>query len=291
MTCSFDITGVSYIGNPQPNTAMYVSKKVEHLIHNLHSVSQCLVFVENGVLVDSILEKEHCFSFSDNPQGEYARFANELYKKRENKERQRKYTLQPEGYYIGENVTIGDGAYIEPQCIIGHDVVIGQNATILYGTVIKHSVIGDGFIANEYAVIGALSFTMAEDENKNKIRIPTLGKVIIGNHVEIGVHNNISCGTGGDTVIEDYVKMDALVHVGHDVHLEKNVEITAGAILAGYAKLGSNVYLGINSSIRNRVAIGENSFVGMGSNVTKSINANITVAGNPAKQFEKCKKI
>ena len=287
MTYNFDVTGVSYIGNPRSNTAMYATRKVENLLNNLRSVFHCVVFVENGMLVDDSLQKEHFFFFSDNPEREYAKFANELYRKREEIERKRKYTFQPGGYYIGENVTIGPNAYIEPQCIIGHDVVIGQNANILYGSVIKHSVIGDDFLLNEYGVIGAFGFTMAEDEHGNRFRIPTMGKVIIGNHVEIGAHDNISCGTGSNTIIEEYVKLDALVHVGHDACLERNARITAGSIIGGYAKIGSHVFLGVNSSIRNRIAIGENSFIGMGSNVTKSVDSNVTVAGNPARTFEK----
>lgn len=285
MTSSFDVSGVSYIGDPRPYTAMFVTKKVEHLLNKLQNVSYCLVFAENGMIVSDSLQKDNYFSFSDNPQREYAQFVNALYEKRSREERKRKYVLHPKGYYIGENVKIGANAYIEPQCIIGHDVVIGEDASILFGTVIKNSIIGDGFLANEYAVIGSFGFTMTEDENQNKFRIPTLGKVVIGNHVEIGAHDNISCGTGGSTIIEDYVKIDALVYVGHDVYLEKNVEITAGSIVGGFARLGSNAYLGINSTVRNRVILGENSIVGMGSNVTKSVEANKTVTGNPAKIF------
>ena len=113
-------------------------------------------------------------------------------------------------------------AYIEPGCFIGHNVKIGDNARILYGSVIKNAVVGDNFLCNEYALIGANGFNMAEDLDGNKIRIPSLGYVIIGNNVEIGAYNNISCGSGGDTIIEDWVKIDAHVHLGHDVHLKKN---------------------------------------------------------------------
>lgn len=287
MEYNFEISGVSYIGNPKPNTAMFVTKKVKHLVHNLQGVSHCLIFVESGMAVDASLQSSNQFIFSDNPQSEYAKFVSELYHRRQAIERKREYTLQPGGYYIGENVTIGTNAYIEPQCIIGHDVVVGQNATILCGTVIKNSIIGDDFLANEYAVIGAFGFTMTEDKHQNKFRIPTLGKVIIGNHVEIGAHDNISCGTGDSTIIEDYVKIDALVHIGHDAHLGKNVEITAGSIVGGFARLDNNVYLGINSTVKNRIVLGGNSVIGMGSNVTKNVEADITVTGNPARPFIK----
>ena len=158
---------------------------------------------------------------------------------------------------------------------------------ILAGAVIRRSIIGDCFIANEHAVVGANGFTMADDEDGNKYRIPTMGRVIIGNNVEIGSHNNISCGSGGDTVIEDNVKLDSLIHVGHDVHLHKNVEVTAGVTFGGFVNAEEGTYVGVGSVLRNRITLGEHSFIGMGSNVTKSVEAGVVVAGNPAKPFNK----
>ena len=69
--------------------------------------------------------------------------------------------------------------------------------------------------------------------------------------------------------------------------MHKNTEITAGGIVAGFVEIGSHAYLGINSSIKNRISLGENCIVGMGANVTKPVEANITVAGNPARPFIK----
>ena len=94
-------------------------------------------------------------------------------------------------------------------------------------------------------------------------------------------------GSGCDTIIDDYVKLDALVHVAHDDHLHKNVEITAGGIIGGFDELGEHAYVGINAVLRNRIQVGDNAFIGMGSTVTKSVEANMTVAGNPAKPFTK----
>lgn len=282
----FVITGVSYIGNPKPHTTMYVTKKAGKLLENLQGKSLCLVFAENGLEVNESVLNDNCFIFSDNPQRDYAQFINTLYDSSIERERQRKYTLAREGYYVGENVEIGSGAYIEPGCLIGHDVIIGDDACIFSGTVIKNAIIGDHFIANENAVIGAFGFTITEDEDGNNFRIPTLGKVRIGNYVEIGAHDNVSCGSSGDTVIEDYAKVDALVHIGHDAHIGKNVIITAGSIIGGFADLGNKAYTGINASIRNRINLGDGCLIGMGATVTKSVDPGVIVAGNPARRFE-----
>lgn len=283
----FPIYGMSYMGAPKSNTAMFISKKVERLLSALEPVENCLIFAETGINVPENLSAKHAFHFSDKPQLAYAKFATQFFEERTAEEAKLKYTLTPEGYYKSETAVIGENAFIEPGCLIGHGVKIGNNARILKGAVIRHATIGDNFIVNEYAVIGAYGFTMAEDEEGNKTRIPTLGGVEIGNNVEIGAHDNISCGSAGNTVIEDYVKIDALVHIGHDVHLSKNVEITAGGIVGGFDDLGDHAYVGINAVLRNRINIGDNTIIGMGSTVTKSFGPDITIAGNPAKLFVK----
>lgn len=282
----FAIMGTSYAGDPKPNTVMYVTKKVEHLVQNLAHVTQCLVFVENGMEVSKELMSENCFVFSEKPQYEYARVAERIAKLRFERDKTRKYICK-DGYYLGENVQLGEGSYIEPGCLIGHDVVIGRHAYIMAGTVIKHAVVGDYFTANEMAAVGTQGFTMTVNEYGNRIRIPSLGKVIIENHVEIGAQTNVACGSSGNTIIEDHVKIDALVHVGHDAHLHKNAEITAGTIIGGFADVNENVYMGINSSIRNRIGIGENAVIGMGAVITKPVMRDVTVVGNPARLFDK----
>lgn len=279
---NFKIYGASYIGKPQSNTAMYISRKIAEQLGKLEAVEQCLVFAEAGMEIPEALKKKHAIFLVENPQLAYAKIAAELEHMQAEEDENYQY-IYSAGSHISETAVIGKGAYIEPGCLIGHHVVIGEKAVLLKGTVVKNAVIGDRFLANEYAVIGANSFTAAEDEKGNKIRIPSLGKVKIGNDVEIGVHNNISRGSVSDTILEDYVKLDALVHVGHDVHIKKNVEVTAGVIMAGYGIIGEKVFLGVNATLRNRIEIGDGAFLGMGSVVTKEVEKETVVAGNPAR--------
>lgn len=282
----FVITGASYAGNPVSGTAMFISKKVEGLLKNLKNVENCLIFIESGMTPDEELFKKNCIHISDNPQREYAKFMTGFAQESFAEERQLKYELK-EGYYIGEKVSIGDDSYIEPGCLIGHGVSIGAHCRIFGGAVIKNAIIGDNFVCNENAVIGTNGFTMAEDEKGDKFRIPTLGKVIIGNNVEIGQLNTVSVGSGGDTIIQDNVKLDGLVYVGHNANLAKNTEVAGGVIIPGFVNTGEDVYMGVNSSIRNRINIGANSVIGMGAVVTKSVPDNTTVIGNPAKKHTK----
>ena len=268
---------------------MYITKKVEHLLSNLEQVEECLVFAESTIEVPEDLRGRHTFMMSDSPQKDYALFVNDLADRILDERKKRKYTLTDGGYTVGENVSIGENALIEPGAFIDHDVVIGKNAVIKAGACIKNTIAGDGFIACENCTVGTTGFTMAEDDEGNKLRIPTLGKVSIGNNVEIGALTNVSSGSAGNTLLEDNVKLDSLVHIGHDAQLGKNVEIPAGAIIGGFCVLEDGAYVGVNATVRNRIRIGKKAFIGMGAVVTKSVDDGITVVGNPAKPFEKKK--
>lgn len=283
---NFYIYGSSYAGAPRDNTMMYIGKKVKYLVDNLYGVKECLVFIDESISISSELKKIHCFVRSENPQLSYAEYATVFFKELFDEEKNKTYKLTEGGYYVGENVTIGKNSYIEPDVLIGHNVVIGDNAIILSGARIKHAIIGHDFFCNENAVIGDYSFTMADDNEGNRYRIPALGRVIIGDYVEIGACNDVAIGACGDTILCDYVKLDGLVHIGHEAYLGKNTEITAGVIVAGFVHMDENTYIGINSSIKNRIQLGKHCLIGMGSNVTKSVDEEITVVGNPAKPFK-----
>lgn len=285
-----DVKSVSYAGRPLDNTAMYITKKVERLVSNLSNVSGCKVFVESNVIVPEDIASRNEFVYTDTPQKDYALYVNHLAKEKEEYNKSRKYTLTDQGYYIGENVQIGDNATIEPGAFIDHDVVIGNNAVIKSGAKLRNLIAGDNFVACENCTVGTNGFTMADDDDGNKMRIPTLGKVQVGNNVEINSLANVSCGSAGNTVFADNVKIDSLVHIGHDVHLGKNVEIPAGAIVGGFCEVKEGAFIGINATLRNRINIGEKAFVGMGAVVTKSIPEGITVVGNPAKPLGKKEK-
>lgn len=278
----FEITGASYAGNPADGTAMFVSKKVINLLDNLSGHKDCLVFAPTGAEVPEEIKQQNGIVFCDNPQYEFAIFATKIEEKIQERNRKRHYH-ESNGSIIGEDVSIGEGTYIEPGCFIDHDVKIGKNNRILSGCMIRSAIIGDGCIINENAVIGNASFTMAEDDSGHKIRIPALGNVVIGNDVEIGPLNDIARATCGSTILEDRVKLDGLVHIGHEAHLHEDVEITAGVTVAGFVEIGTHGYIGVGSAVKNRIKLGDNSLVGMGAVVLKDVDDNTVVVGNPGR--------
>ena len=283
----FEISGASYIGAPRSNTIMYISRKIGEQLHNLENVKDCLVFAETGTKISKHLKKYNAFVVTDNPQLEYAKLAKKLYELQWEEDRRTQIILSPDGYYYSEKAHIGENAYIDPGCFIGHHVTIGNDAVILMGTVIKNAMIGNNFLANENVLIGVNGFTMTKDEKGNYIRIPSLGNDYISNNVEIGAHNNISRGSGSATIIEEHVKLDAFVHIGHDAHIHKNVQVVAGVIVGGFDVVEENAYLGLHATLKNRISIGCKSIIGMGANVLKSVAPHTVYVGNPAKELRK----
>lgn len=279
----FNITGVSFIGNPVNGTVLFITKKVKKLLGNLDSKINCLVFIQEGIEIQNQYKKDNCFVLCEDPQLEYARFALKMNQIEKEKDKKRKYTLTPEGYYIGENVKLGENVVIEPCCKIGHDVIIGDNAFVGFGSTILNAEIGDNFVCQGRSAIGVDAFFMAESENK--FRIPSFGKVYIGNYVDISSNVTVERGFNSHTIIKDNTKIDSNVCIGHDDIIGENVVITSGASIAGLVTVGKNVYVGMNATVKQRLDIGNDALIGMGSVVISNVKEGISVFGNPAVKF------
>jgi UDP-3-O-[3-hydroxymyristoyl] glucosamine N-acyltransferase len=180
-------------------------------------------------------------------------------------------------------VKLGSKVVIERGCNIGESVIIEHNVVIHSGTSI-----GANTRIRANTSLGGDGFGFDRDEYGEKIyRFQHLGGLIIGCNVEIGSNNCIAKGTLSNTIIEDNVKTDNLVHIAHNCHIKKGVIITACSELSGGVVVGENAWLGPNSSIIQKVSIGKGAFVGIGAVVTKPIEENYLYAGNPAKKIKK----
>ena len=280
----FEITGMSYIGNPRDNTCLFITGKIKDKIGNLSGHQHCLVFADDSVDIPDELAKENCFLRTDHPAAMYGRFAVRMKEAEEKEQKDRTYQLMPGGYYLGENVTLGNNVRIEPNCLLDHDVVIGDNAYIGFGSVIRHAVIGKDFHCHEHTVIGTESFNMAEDQG-NVFRVPSFGSVQIGDHVDLGANVIVERGYNGQTMIGDYAKIDSDVCIGHDAVLEDYITITCGTCLAGRVRIRKHSYIGMNATVKQRVTVEENATVGMGSAVINDVKTDTSVFGNPARKF------
>lgn len=182
---------------------------------------------------------------------------------------------------VQDRVEIGPGAVIEPFSVVDDDVSIGRGSVIRSGArVHSRVVIGEESIVGVNSVIGHQGFGFVRDECGNKKRIPHLGGVVIGSHVEIGALTTVPSGTVGPTIIEDGAKIDDHVHVGHNVCVERNASVTAAVVIGGSATIAEEAWVGVNSSIRNGRRVGSHSLVGMDSSVQQDLADN-AVARSP----------
>lgn len=143
--------------------------------------------------------------------------------------------------------------------------------------------IGKNCMIYEGVLLGTEGFGYAQDDNGTWIHIPHIGKLIIGNDVDIYPYATLNRGTVGNTIIGDGCRLDHRVHYGHNSECGKNNIICAGAIICGSVTIGDNCWVGAGAIIRQRTKIGNNVKIGAGAVVVKDVPNGATVAGVPAK--------
>jgi UDP-3-O-[3-hydroxymyristoyl] glucosamine N-acyltransferase len=165
---------------------------------------------------------------------------------------------------IGTGVTLGDGVVVGPGVSIGDDTSIGSRTRLMANVTIYHGIsIGTDCIIHSGAVIGADGFGFAPN-GKEWVKIHQLGSVIIGNRVEIGACTTVDRGALGNTVLDDGVILDNLVHIAHNVRLGKNCAMAATSAIAGSTVVGENVTFAGGVGVVGHIDIGDNiHFTGM----------------------------
>ncbi len=190
---------------------------------------------------------------------------------------------------VDNNAIIGHNVYIGPYCVIGN-AVIGDDC-ILDSLVRVHDdvIIGNHCEVKSGAVLGGAGFGFEKDENGNKFRFPQIGRLVIGDYVEIGANTCIDRGALSDTVIGNYTKINNLCHIAHNNQIGDNVTIAGCVNLSGSNVIEDDVWIAPNSSLRGFIHLGCNSFIGTGAVVTKNVPSGETWVGNPAKKLERHK--
>lgn len=182
---------------------------------------------------------------------------------------------------IGDNVEIGNGVSLYPQTVVGDRVKIGDRTTLFAGVkVYEDCHIGTDCILHAGSVIGADGFGFA-NQNGEYLKIPQIGNVEIGNHVEIGANTCIDRATLGATRIHDHVKIDNLVQIAHNVEVGEGSAFAAQAGVAGSAKIGSRCIIAGQAGIAGHISIDDNTIIGAQSGVSHSLKQGIYL-GSPA---------
>ncbi len=181
------------------------------------------------------------------------------------------------GAVIGEACTIGENVVVGPGCVVGAGVAIGADS-LLHAKVSVYPgcLIGRRAIVHAGAVIGADGFGFAPEADGSWLKIPQIGGVVIGDDVEIGANTTIDRGALDDTVIEDGVKLDNQIQVGHNVRIGAHSALAGCVGIAGSARIGRRCTVGGGSVILGHIAIADGVNISAGTLVAKSI----TRAGN-----------
>lgn len=180
---------------------------------------------------------------------------------------------------IGVNAKVGAGSAIMAGCSIGARVSIGTD-TRLYPRVVVYNncVLGNRLIVHSGVVIGADGFGLAMDEGR-WLKIPQIGRVVIGDDVEIGANTTIDCGALDDTVIEEGVKLDNLIQIAHNVRIGAHTAIAGCVGIAGSAIIGRHCRIGGGTGILGHTQISDHVEISSYTMIGKSIREPGTYTG------------
>ena len=188
---------------------------------------------------------------------------------------------------ISKDALIGEGTIIMPRVFIGANVSIGKNCVIYPNvTLLPATIIGDEVIIQAGTVIGSDAFYYNTKKNRPAWykKMPSCGRVIIEDKVEIGANCTIDKGVSGDTIIGMGTKMDNMVHIGHDTQIEANCLFAAQVGVAGGVKIKSGVTLWGQVGVGKTLTIGENATLLGRAGVVGSLEGNKVYMGFPAEE-------
>jgi UDP-3-O-[3-hydroxymyristoyl] glucosamine N-acyltransferase len=165
---------------------------------------------------------------------------------------------------VGKNVRIGARTRVGPGCVLFDDVELGEDCQLVARvTIYSKTTIGNRVLVHAGAVLGSDGFGFAKDEQTGAYhKFPQIGRLEIGDDVEIGANCTIDRAALDATVIAAGAKLDNMVHVGHNVQIGRNVVISAQTGIAGSSVIEQNVVVAGQVGIADHVCIEEGAILG-----------------------------
>jgi UDP-3-O-[3-hydroxymyristoyl] glucosamine N-acyltransferase len=192
------------------------------------------------------------------------------------------------GCEVGPGAVIGAGARIGADCVIGANVVVGPGVTLGDGcrlhplSSVSHAILGRGVVLHPGARIGQEGFGFVPTPDGRFETAPQLGRVILGDFVEVGANSCIDRGAQGDTVIGPGTRIDNLVQVGHNVKTGRGCVLVAQSGIAGSVVLGDYVTLAAQAGLTGHIDIGSKARIGAQAGVIGDVPAGADMLGSPA---------
>ena len=183
--------------------------------------------------------------------------------------------------YIGPHATVGSGVKLFPGVYVGENVRIGKGTTVYPNAVLMAGThVGEGCILHPGSVLGADGFGFARTPAGIQ-KIPQVGRVVLGDEVEVGANAAIDRAVLDTTRVGDGTKIDNLVQLGHNVRIGRNSFIVSQVGISGSSTIGDNCTLAGQVGVAGHLHIGDNVTIGPQSGVAKDIPDNVTVGGTP----------
>ena len=176
---------------------------------------------------------------------------------------------------IGKNCHIGANATLGPGVVLGDDCQIGPSASLAY------CIVGNRVIIHAGAGIGQDGFGFAMGP-KGHLKVPQLGRVLIGDDVEIGANCPVDRARSGETRIRRGTKIDNVFHIGHNCDIGEDCIMAAGGVIGGSTSLGHHVVLAGHVGIADHVHVGAGTQIAGKSTVTTDVPDGSIVRGIPA---------
>jgi UDP-3-O-[3-hydroxymyristoyl] glucosamine N-acyltransferase len=193
----------------------------------------------------------------------------------------------PEDCDVGPNAVIEQNARLGRRCRVGANTVIaagvevGDDCRIGANVTLSHCVIGSRVVLHPGVRIGQEGFGFVPDPG-GPIKVPQLGRVLIGDDVDIGANTTIDRGSGPDTVIGPGSMIDNLVQIGHNVTLGRCCILAGQVGISGSTRLDDFVMVGGQGGLAGHLRIGSGARIAAKSGIMRDIAAGETVCGSPA---------
>jgi len=253
------ISGISSPNNPKKDTLVLVKKQSQ--IVEISSID-CFFLADKNL--EKFLENKKALIVDDSSKA-FSILTN-LFNKNFNS------SIDSQVFYRGKNVKIGNRCLFGLNVVLEDNVSIGENVFLSHNVVIgKNVVIGDNVIVDSGTIIGSEGFGNYRDNDNSWHHYSHLGSVMIGNNVSIGSCCCIDRGTIDNTIIEDGVIIDNLVHIAHNVRIGEKTAIAAKVGIAGSCVIGKRNMIGGMVGIVDHINTADDVIISATSTVNKDI--------------------
>lgn len=208
-----------------------------------------------------------------------------------------------QGVQLGEGITVGPyaviGAHsrmgartrIGAHCVVGENCTLGDDVILHpHVTLYSHVRVGERTIMHSGARIGTDGFGYTFVDGRH-MKVPQVGGVNIGSDVEIGSNTCVDRGSVGPTEIGNGVKVDNLVHIGHNVRIGDLSVIVAQVGISGSTTVGKGVTLAGQAGLQGHITIGDGAIIGGGAAVWSDVPAGATYSGSPARPHQQTLRV